>query len=639
MASSNGADPQEEYRKQALTNDSNKPDVILNDNGGHAAPSVAGSPPAINAAKDSVKTSSVAMTPGFTTGEDFIAFPSSDEESDEDAPQIPPMSRGKDREEPEAISPELHSGKKRSADQMDGDGGGYTNKKQKMDASSRLTPWVHDVSWDSCRNLSEMMHEEVKAFVAYISPTFEEHEIRGLVVEAITRAIHSAWPDATVSAFGSYQTKLYLPLGDIDIVIQSRAMESFTKKKILFNIGQLLRRAHITTKVQVIDKAKVPIIKFVTSQGGFAVDISLNQTNGLQAGRLINRLLQELPALKSLIMTIKLFLSQRSMNEVFTGGLGSYTLVCMAVSFLQMHPKIRAAEIDPSQNLGVLVMEFFELYGHHFNYGRTGISIRDGGTYFSKMARGWDVPRAPFLLSIEDPIDTANDVSKGSYNIERVRRTLAGAHEVLTAAAFMRARVLTAKARGEYTSLRGSGGGAREYDNQSILSSVIGVTQETLNHRRMVKQLYDGGALHILLGVSQLRQSQLPSAHSLSSRAHSARAVESAWGEADMDTGDSESYRRSPETEESRYSNRRPRKRQRVNPLELNGSAPNQAIYVEDSDEDEEAVSHASKGKSLPSPQAGIGPRSHDPGKIEARRAYWASKGSSGGRLEDGELV
>ena len=71
-----------------------------------------------------------------------------------------------------------------------------------------------------------------------------------------------------------------------------------------------------------------------------------------------------------------------------------------------MHPKIRAGEINPSENLGVLVMEFFELYGHYFNYDNAGISLRDGGTYFNKTARGWDDFRHPSLLSIEDPLDT-----------------------------------------------------------------------------------------------------------------------------------------------------------------------------------------------------------------------------------------
>ena len=70
-----------------------------------------------------------------------------------------------------------------------------------------------------------------------------------------------------------------------------------------------------------------------------------------------------------------------------------------------MHPKIRRGEIDPSQNLGVLVMEFFELYGRYFNFNNTGISIRNGGSYYNKSHRGWYDNRKPNLFSIEDPGD------------------------------------------------------------------------------------------------------------------------------------------------------------------------------------------------------------------------------------------
>ena len=54
---------------------------------------------------------------------------------------------------------------------------------------------------------------------------------------------------------------------DIDIVILSRAMETVTKRKVLYRLAQVMRSANITDNVQVIGKAKVPIIKFVTSHG------------------------------------------------------------------------------------------------------------------------------------------------------------------------------------------------------------------------------------------------------------------------------------------------------------------------------------------------------------------------------------
>jgi hypothetical protein len=57
------------------------------------------------------------------------------------------------------------------------------------------------------------LHREVEAFVRYVSPTREEDEVRSLVVTMISQAITGKFPDAKVLAFGSYETKLYLPLG------------------------------------------------------------------------------------------------------------------------------------------------------------------------------------------------------------------------------------------------------------------------------------------------------------------------------------------------------------------------------------------------------------------------------------------
>ena len=61
--------------------------------------------------------------------------------------------------------------------------------------------------------------------------------------------------------------------------------------------------------------------------------------------------------------------------------------------------------MDPEENLGTLLLEFFELYGRNFNYDAIGISIRGGGSYFLKRSRGWMKSDRPFMLCIEDPQD------------------------------------------------------------------------------------------------------------------------------------------------------------------------------------------------------------------------------------------
>ncbi|KAJ7706865.1 hypothetical protein B0H17DRAFT_1001303 [Mycena rosella] len=395
---------------------------------------------------------------------------------------------------------------------------GYQNKKQRTDAKSRLAPWVDHVDWDGCKNAAELFHREVEGFVNWISPTPQEDEIRGLVVAIISRAVTASFPDASVFPFGSFATKLYLPLGDIDLVIRSQSMAYANTHAVLTALAATIKHSGITNKVTIIAKAKVPIVKFVTNHeyGRFNVDLSINQENGIVAGEIINGFLKEFGgagnclALRALVLITKLFLSQRAMNEVYTGGLGSYAIVCLVISFLQMHPKIRHAQIDPDRNLGVLVVEFFELYGTRFHYEEVGISLRDGGSYFGKRQRGWGWGeqwgtggggggggRKGGLLAIEDPGDPTNDISAGSYNFQNVRKNLAGAHEILTATIYLRAGILEARRGRRAVRLRDH----YAPGDMSILSSVLGVTQETLNNRALVKEVYEKETLHRMVGV------------------------------------------------------------------------------------------------------------------------------------------
>jgi non-canonical poly(A) RNA polymerase PAPD5/7 len=51
-----------------------------------------------------------------------------------------------------------------------------------------------------------------------------------------------------------------------------------------------------------------------------------------------------------------------------------------------MHPLVQEKRIDPQENLGVLLIEFLELYGKHFNYDDLGIGLdRDHTWYYSKV--------------------------------------------------------------------------------------------------------------------------------------------------------------------------------------------------------------------------------------------------------------
>uniref|UniRef100_A0A8C5DHN5 Terminal nucleotidyltransferase 4B n=1 Tax=Gouania willdenowi TaxID=441366 RepID=A0A8C5DHN5_GOUWI len=328
------------------------------------------------------------------------------------------------------------------------------------------TPWKD-------RNYSEGivgLHEEINDFYKYISPRPEEEDMRLEVVDRIKGVIHDLWPSAEVQVFGSFSTGLYLPTSDIDLVVFGK-WETLP----LWTLEEALRKRNIADEnsIKVLDKATVPIIKLTDSFTEVKVDISFNVQSGVQAARLIKEFKEKYPVLPYLVLVLKQFLLQRDLNEVFTGGIGSYSLFLMAVSFLQLH--YREDVCSPNINIGVLLIEFFELYGRHFNYLKTGIRIKDGGCYVAKddvqknMMDGY----RPSMLYIEDPLQPDNDVGRSSYGAMQVKQAFDYAYVVLSHAVSPIAKYYP------------------NNDTESILGRIIRVTQEVDEYREWIRKNWE----------------------------------------------------------------------------------------------------------------------------------------------------
>ncbi len=78
------------------------------------------------------------------------------------------------------------------------------------------------------------------------------------------------------------------------------------------------------------------------------------------------------------------------------------------------------------------------------------------------------------VYSLIDAIFIANDISRGTYGIAKVRTTLAGAYNIMAAAMYMHATYISARRERRYVRLQDR----VHPEDMSILSSVMGVTQE-----------------------------------------------------------------------------------------------------------------------------------------------------------------
>ncbi|KAG9088159.1 hypothetical protein FS749_002381 [Ceratobasidium sp. UAMH 11750] len=205
----------------------------------------------------------------------------------------------------------------------------------------------------------------------------------------------------------------------------------------------------------------------------------------------------------------------------------------------------------------------------------------------------------------------------------------------------------------------------------SILGSILNVSQETINHRRMVAELYDSGALHEAAGVPfepiSTTEHEPPSRpdpkHSPSllarlgpsnqsspnknGRRSSNRKRErspspkestvldsdnSAWDAADkgarLAAGDSDS-----DDEDGRYGVEPVRKRARK-------EQPEDVVWISDDSEEDQApkggisIAGASRRAQMNGVKDMNG-QDKNRERVDKRREYWRSKGSSGGNEQD----
>ncbi|KAH0535528.1 terminal nucleotidyltransferase 4B-like [Cotesia glomerata] len=317
------------------------------------------------------------------------------------------------------------------------------------------------------------LHEEIIDFYNYMCPTIEEHNLRIRVVKRIESIIYEQWPESKVEVFGSFRTGLYLPTSDIDLVVIGRwanlPLFTLENKFLEYDIAE-------PSSIKVLDKASVPIIKLTDKETDIKVDISFNMNNGVKSAELIKNYKRRFPVLDKLVLVLKQFLLQRDLNEVFTGGISSYSLILMTISFLQLHPR---QNVHENSNLGVLLIEFLELYGRKFNYVKTGIRVKDGGTYISKeeVQRDMIDGHRPSLLCIEDPLTPGNDIGRSSYGALYVKDAFDYAYHNLAQAVNPTNFIDSSK--------------------HSILGRIIRVTDEVIEYRKWIKDSFPSSVLEL----------------------------------------------------------------------------------------------------------------------------------------------
>lgn len=230
-------------------------------------------------------------------------------------------------------------------------------------------------------------HNQIKEIITEKKLVVDE------IVHTIQLIVNDLNPDYEVRLYGSYSTGLSLPWSDLDVVLSSKSGKLVQDTYFLKRLYNLLSIKPWITEHKFIENTAIPIITLVSSREylSFKIDISIQEEKhyGLKCVKLVQNYIQKYDVLEPLIISLKTILKNSNLNNPYSGGLSSYGLILMVVSFLQYQHDSNLFKYD-EYRLGRAFVSFLQYYGISFDskkYAILASPIDDNASFFDQDNR------------------------------------------------------------------------------------------------------------------------------------------------------------------------------------------------------------------------------------------------------------
>ncbi|KAJ8085150.1 hypothetical protein PM082_003934 [Marasmius tenuissimus] len=300
-------------------------------------------------------------------------------------------------------------------------------------------------------SVDQRLHREVIEFISCIESTpsekFARQEVFRRIQDTILGSSYEFGGGIQVGLYGSVPLGIELPTADLDISITAPRMKR-TPQQALKRAAVLLKKAGVVSEFQGRYHARVPLLcaKTTPSLGGIGVDITINNATGFSGIEEIRKYLSKMPALRPLVLVLKSFLHQRGLSDPAMGGLGSYALTCMCISFLQLNPGQRPPECIEKpmekESLGILLTDFMMYYGVDFPYDQSYISASQGKLLPKSSASDWIKRSQELKISIECLVVPKNDIGRPTSKMNVIKSEFKSAVATLLQGSFTHIDIL-----------------------------------------------------------------------------------------------------------------------------------------------------------------------------------------------------
>eukprot|EP00930_Biecheleria_cincta_P056294 TRINITY_DN4243_c0_g1_i4.p1 TRINITY_DN4243_c0_g1~~TRINITY_DN4243_c0_g1_i4.p1 ORF type:complete len:404 (-),score=67.94 TRINITY_DN4243_c0_g1_i4:104-1315(-) len=269
--------------------------------------------------------------------------------------------------------------------------------------------------------------DKLKALVE--STDIEPEELEGCkaCLRMLNSIVHHLGPDWYIKPFGSSANGFGRKGSDLDVTCFLAGIgeqdRPFAIQELQTRLVPLLERHPQFELIEAVWSARVPILK-MRFNGWLEVDLSCQNTEAILNTELLKAYARIHPAVKHLVVCVKLWAKAQGVSGAKAGHLSSYTLSLMSIYFMQVHPSLQLPCVPtlefslerPSPIFDFsgwrcpmtgaeLLSRFFYFFANEFQWGTEVVSIRLG--YRAQIASPEFAALSghPFAwrLHIEDP--------------------------------------------------------------------------------------------------------------------------------------------------------------------------------------------------------------------------------------------
>ena len=247
------------------------------------------------------------------------------------------------------------------------------------------------------------------------------------LINHIQTLLSSITSDYTVNIFGSYAYGLSLPWSNIDIMLvptesASKQLSKGNDIYLLNALNRLIADQHWLMSKTYITQLLIPVIHITTTNEFEHMKLSITVYNsethyGIESVKLIKSFLTAYNVLEPIIIALKTIIKNANLNNQYKGGLSSYGLILMVVSFIQSQNE----NITVTTEENVVGKTFYYLlkhYGVNFDFNNYLIITYPIEDYAMNDDIDMEVMKYYencHQLIIVDPLNKKNNVAKNTF--------------------------------------------------------------------------------------------------------------------------------------------------------------------------------------------------------------------------------